>query len=80
LFEDIGASTLEDAATNMAKAALQKFNKPAYILCSTILSANGRMIDGETLVRSIEKTGPQINLLVEWRVMILLYRYLCIYK
>jgi hypothetical protein len=63
LFEDIGERTLNDAATNMAKAALQKFNKPAYILCSTILSAKGRMIDGETLVRSIEKTaGPQVNL------------------
>ena len=63
LFEDIGERTLDDAATNMAKAALQKFNKPAFILCSTLLSASGKMIDGETLVRSIEKTtGPQINL------------------
>ena len=63
LFEDIGERTLDDAATNMAKAALQKFNKPAFILCSTLLSANGKMIDGETLVRSIEKTiGPQVNL------------------
>ena len=63
LFEDIGERTLNDAATNMAKAALQKFNKPAFILCSTLLSACGKMIDGETLVRSIEKTtGPQVNL------------------
>ena len=63
LFEDIGERTLNDAATNMAKAALQKFNKPAFILCSTLLSASGKMIDGETLVRSIEKTtGPQVNL------------------
>jgi len=63
LFEDIGERNLDDAATNMAKAALQKFNKPAFILCSTLLSANGKMIDGETLVRSIEKTtGPQVNL------------------
>jgi len=63
LFEDIGERTLNDAATNMAKAALQKFNKPAFILCSTLLSAAGKMIDGETLVRSIEKTtGPQVNL------------------
>ena len=63
LFEDIGERTLDDAATNMAKAALQKFNKPAFILCSTLLSASGKMIDGETLVRSIEKTtGPHVNL------------------
>ena len=39
LFEDIGERTLNDAATNMAKTALQKFNKPAFILCSTLLSA-----------------------------------------
>ena len=63
LFEDIGARTLDDAATNMANAALQRFRNPAFILCSTIMSANGKMIDGESLVRSIEKTvGPQINL------------------
>jgi hypothetical protein len=63
LFENIGERTLNDAATNMAKAALQKFNKPAFILCSPLLSASGKMIDGETLVRSIEKTtGPQVNL------------------
>lgn len=63
LFEDIGKRTLNDAATNMAKAALQKFNKPAFILCSTLMSAGGNMIDGETLIRSIEKTvGPHVNL------------------
>ena len=63
LFEDIGERTLDDAATNMAKAALQKFSNPAFILCSTLLSASGKMIDGETLVRSIEETtGSQINL------------------
>lgn len=63
LFEDIGERTLNDAATNMAKTALEKFNKPAFILCSTSMSASGKMIDGETLIRSIEKTvGPHVNL------------------
>jgi hypothetical protein len=63
LFEDICDGTLNDAATNMAKTALQKFTKPAFILCSTLMSASGKMIDGESLVRSIEKTvGPQVNL------------------
>jgi hypothetical protein len=63
LFEDIGERTLNDAATNMAKAALQKFDKPAFILCSTLLSASGKMFDGESLIRSIEKTvGPQVNM------------------
>ena len=63
LFEEIGERTLDEAATNMALAALEKFDKPAFILCSTIISASGKMIDGETLIRSIEKTaGPQVNI------------------
>ena len=63
LFEDIGERTLYDAAKNMTMAALQRFNAPAFILCSTLLSANGKMLDGETLVRSIEKiAGPQVNM------------------
>src|SRR5215204_558145 len=63
LFEDIGERTLNDAATNMAKSALQRFNKPAFILCSTLMSTSGKMIDGESLIRSIEKTvGPGVNL------------------
>ena len=63
LFENIGERTLNEAATNMAKTALQKFNKPAFILCSTLMSPGGKMIDGETLIRTIEKTvGPHVNL------------------
>ena len=63
LFEDIGERTLNDAATNMAKTALQKFRNPAFILCSTLMSKSGKMIDGESLIRSIEKTiGPQVNM------------------
>ncbi len=63
LFEDIGERPLSDAAANMAKTALQKFNKPAFILCSTLLAADGRMLDGELLIRNIEKEiGPQVNM------------------
>ena len=63
LIEDIGERSLVDAATNMAKAALQKFKKPAFILCSSLLAADGRMLDGELLIRSIEKEiGPQVNM------------------
>ena len=63
LFEDIGERTLSDAAENMAKSAFEKFDKPAFILCSTLLAADGKMLDGETLIHSIEKiTGPQVNL------------------
>ena len=63
LFEDIGERSLPDAATKMAETALQKFKNPAFILCSTLLAADGKMLDGETLIRSIEKTvGPQVNM------------------
>lgn len=63
LFEDIGDRALSDAASIMAKAAQQKFNKPAFILCSTLLAADGKMLDGETLIRSFEnELGNQVNL------------------
>lgn len=63
LFEDIGERTLNDAAISMTNAALQKFNKPAFILCSTLFSANGQMLDGETLIRSMEQVaGSQVNM------------------
>jgi len=61
LFEAIGERSLTDATIHLSHAALQKFSNPAFILCSTLLSADGKMVDGETLVRSIEKTiGPQV--------------------
>ena len=63
LFEDIGERTLFDAATNMAKAVLQKFNNPALILCSTLLTTEGKLLEGETLIRSIEKVvGSGVNM------------------
>ena len=63
LFEDISDRQINDAATELAKAALQKFDRPAFILCSTSLTATGTMLDGETLIRSIEQTiGPQLTL------------------
>jgi hypothetical protein len=63
LFEDIGERSINDAASSMAKAALQKFKKPAFILCTTIIAADGKMLDGESLIRNIEKElGPEVNL------------------
>ena len=63
LFENIGERTVADAATQLAEKALQQFSKPAFILCSTFLTVDGRMLNGEELIRSIEKTvGPQVTL------------------
>jgi len=62
-FEDIGERTQGDAAANMAKLGLQKFKTPAFIFCSTFLSADGKVLEGETLMRCIEEVaGTQINI------------------
>ena len=63
LFEEIGDRTLKETSVNLAKAALQKFSKPALILCSTFFTVSGKMLDGESLVRSIEEiTDSQMNI------------------
>jgi len=63
LFEEIGDRTLKDASTNLAKETLQKFSKPALILCSTFFAVSGKMLDGESLVRSIEEmTDSQMRI------------------
>ncbi len=63
LFEDFGERTLADSASQMARDAVACFSKPALILFSTIMAADGKMIDGETLVQSIEEvTGPDISM------------------
>ena len=63
VFEDIGERTQGEAATSMARTAVQKFKKPAFIFCSTFLSTNGKALEGETLMQSIEEVvGPQANI------------------
>lgn len=63
LIQDVGNMTVSDAATQLAQAALQHFTNPAFILCSTGLSATGKMMDGETMIHSIEKVvGPHANM------------------
>jgi hypothetical protein len=63
LFEEIGDRSLEDAAKQLAHAALEKFRRPAFILCSTSISVRGEYLSGETLVRSIATViGSQVNI------------------
>ncbi len=63
LYEDIGERSLEDAATTLAKNVVQEFDSPALILCSTLLTAEGKLLEGETLIRTIEKVvGPQVSM------------------
>src|SRR4030095_2627168 len=63
LFEEIGDRSLEEAAKQLANAALEKFKKPAFILCSTSVSTGGEYLSGATLVRSIASViGSQVNI------------------
>lgn len=59
LFETISNRTLQDAASHLAQAALEKFDNPALLVCSTGMNSKGEYFDGETFVRSLEdKFGP----------------------
>ena len=61
LFEDIGEKSLEDSTWHMVDKAFKKFEKPAFILITTLLTSDGRLLDGEGMVRFIEKlAGPDI--------------------
>lgn len=63
LFEDIAERSLEEATSHMVHDAFQKFEKPAFILITTLLASDGRMLDGEGMVEHIEKlAGPDITM------------------
>lgn len=63
LFDELSNSTISQAAAHLAQDALQKFSNPAFILLSTGFSASGQFLQGEALVRSIEKElGPEVNM------------------
>jgi len=63
LFEDIGERSLKDSVSRMMHDAFQKFDKPALILLTTLLTESGQLLDGEGLVHFIEKVaGPDISM------------------
>ena len=63
LYEEIGPNTLSEAATMLSRSALQKFDRPAFILCSTGFSKEAEYLDGEVLIRTIEKeVGSAVNI------------------
>ena len=63
LFEDIHDSNLVEAATHLANTALQKFKKPAFIVCSSGISVKGEIFDGQGFVNSLEKViGPNLKM------------------
>ena len=63
LFEDIGERSLEDSTRHMVDEAFKKFEKPAFILITTLIKSDGRLLDGEGMVKFIEKlAGPDISM------------------
>lgn len=62
-FEDIGERSIAEATTNMVQKAFRKFQKPAFILITTLIASDGKMLDGEGIVQSIENlAGPDITM------------------
>lgn len=63
LFEDIGVKSIENATSHLVHDAFQTFDKPAFILLTTLLTSDGRLLDGEGMVKFIEKlAGPDISM------------------
>jgi hypothetical protein len=63
LYENFSDRTVGEAAAQIAQTALQKFKRPAFILCSTGLSAKDGLVDGEDLMSSMENiVGPNVNI------------------
>ncbi len=54
-WEDVGDRSIEQAATQLSLTALEKFNNPALIVCSTGISTKGKYFDGELMVKTIGK-------------------------
>lgn len=63
IFEDIGQKSVEESTNHMVEQAFQTFEKPAFILFTTLLTSSGSLLDGEGMVRFIEKlAGPDITM------------------
>ena len=63
LFEEIGSRSLEKATSKMVQDAYQRFEKPAFILLTTLIRTNGGLLDGEGMVKYIEElAGPDITM------------------
>ncbi len=63
IYDDIADKDLETATRKMIDNAFQKFEKPAFILLTTLLRSDGSLMDGEGMVGFIEKmAGPDITM------------------
>jgi len=55
LFEDIGQRSIEDVSAALANDALQKFENPSLILCSTGVTPSSDVFDGMALVHELSE-------------------------
>jgi len=63
LFEKTNAIQLGETVSDMTQKAMDLFKHPGFILLSTSVSATGDFLDGETIIRTIEKTaGEQVTI------------------
>lgn len=63
LFESIAEKKINESATQLAKAARQKFKHPSFILLTTSLTHDGKMMDGDAIINSmIKELGNEFNL------------------
>jgi len=62
-FEDAKGKELAQVSQTLARTALSKFKNPAFILCSTSLTEEGEILNGDVLVENIEKlVGPDVKI------------------
>lgn len=63
LFENIGDNNLQECSIRLAETALSKFKNPSFIFLTTSLTAEGKMLDGDLIIQSLEKVlGTNFNL------------------
>ena len=63
LFQSIGEKNIKESTAQLAKAALRKFKNPSFILLTTSLTADGKMMDGDSIIQSMEdELGSEFNL------------------
>lgn len=63
LYEEISDKKMEEIAAILSQKAKQKFNNPAFIICSTGVSEKKQIFNGASLIIHMEKVlGPGTNI------------------
>jgi len=63
LFEETRGRNLSEVAKRIAQTGLEKFRKPAFLLCTTGVSSSGEIFSGDEVLRSMEAVvGPNVKI------------------